>query len=148
MENAKEGWENYIYHKASPLFNMNVLEIEPIFQHLKPSYICSPQGIPPTLNCYIANICFFQQGGIFIHKVLFTHLWFDLLFCVYVQRLTLMEVTCSLPIDHEFIGIFIIIHDSYYVQIGSIIVGHETLEVCINNIFFRHHLVQFHHKTH
>jgi hypothetical protein len=66
MENAKEGWENYMYHKAFPLFGMNVLEIEPIFRLLKPSYICSPRGIPPTLNCYVTNIRFFQQGGIFI----------------------------------------------------------------------------------
>jgi hypothetical protein len=38
-DDAKEGWENYIYHKTFPLFDTNVLETKPIFQLLKPSCI-------------------------------------------------------------------------------------------------------------
>ncbi len=66
MENVKEGWEHYMYHKTSPLFNMKVLKIEPILQLLKPSCIHSPQGIPLAPNSCIVSMRFFQQCGILV----------------------------------------------------------------------------------
>jgi hypothetical protein len=30
MENARKGWEHYMYHKPCPLFDMKVPKIEPI----------------------------------------------------------------------------------------------------------------------
>jgi hypothetical protein len=61
MENAKEGWEHYMYHKTSALSNMKVLKIEPGFQLLKPSCIHSPQGIPLTPNSFIIRACAFSN---------------------------------------------------------------------------------------
>jgi hypothetical protein len=66
MENTREGWKHNMYHKTSPLFDMKMAKIDPIFQLLKPSYIYSPCGIPPMLDNYITNICFLQWDGIFI----------------------------------------------------------------------------------
>jgi len=34
-----------------------------------------------------------------------TNLWYNLLFCMFVHRLNLMEITSSFPIHHEFNGI-------------------------------------------
>jgi hypothetical protein len=52
-----------MYHETS---NTKMTKNEPIFQLLRPSYIYSPYGIPPTLDNHITNIRFFQRGGIFI----------------------------------------------------------------------------------
>ncbi len=57
MENVKKGWEHYMYHKPSPLFDTKVPKIEPIIQLLKPICIHSP-FIPLTSNIKIVNISF------------------------------------------------------------------------------------------
>jgi hypothetical protein len=104
MENAKEGWEHYTYHKTSPLSNMKVLKSEPILRLLKPNCIRSPQGIPLAPNSCIVSMLFLQRCSILVFitqgLVLLTHLWFDLLFCVFICKLNLMKVTHSFPIDH------------------------------------------------
>jgi hypothetical protein len=51
-----EGWKHYMYHKSSPLFIMKMPKIEPILKLLKSSFIISPQGIPPIVDCYVLNI--------------------------------------------------------------------------------------------
>ncbi len=137
MENAKEGWEHYTYHKTSPLSNMKVLKTKPILQFLKPSYIHSPQGIPLAPNNCIVSMHFFQQCGILVFitqgRVLFMHFWFNSLFCVFIHKLSLMKVTHSFPIEHQFIWIHNSIHDSHYIQIGLSVIDHETLEIWITN---------------
>jgi hypothetical protein len=85
MENATKGWEHYMYHKVSPLFDMKVPKIEPIIQLLEPNCIHMP-FISLASNNEIVSIYFFQQGGILVFitqgLVLFVHFLFDLLFCV------------------------------------------------------------------
>jgi hypothetical protein len=128
-----------MYHEASPSSNMKMPKIKPIFQLLKPNYICSPQGIPSGIYRCIVSIHLLQQGGICIFiaqgLVLLSHFWFNLLLCVYVHRLGPMEVTCSLPINHGFIGVPTTIHNSNNIPIGLSIIGHEAFEIWIGNTF-------------
>jgi hypothetical protein len=53
----RDVWD--MYHKSSPLSNMKVPKIKPIFQQLKSNFISCCQGIPPTMDYYILNIYFF-----------------------------------------------------------------------------------------
>jgi hypothetical protein len=142
-----EGWENYMYHETSPLFDMKMPKTKLILQLLKPSYIHSPWEMPPTMDSCITNIYIFQWGGIFIFiaqgHVLLSHFWFDLLFCLFDHRLSPMEVTHLLPINHGFIRIPITIHNLNNVPIGMSVVNHETIEVWIGNTLHQHHLIQF-----
>lgn len=76
---------------------------------MKPNYIHNLRGIPLALNSCIMGICFFQWGAILVFKaqglMMMTNLWCNLLFCMFVHRLNLMEITSSLLIHHGFNGI-------------------------------------------
>ncbi len=60
MATTKEGWEGYMYHETSQLFDMKMPKIELILQLLKPNYIHCPRRIPQALNNNITCISFFQ----------------------------------------------------------------------------------------
>ncbi len=134
-----------MYHKSSPLFHMKVPKTEPILQFLKSNFISYPRGIPPTLDCCISNICLFQRNGIFIFitqcLMFFSQLQLDLLFCVSIHGLTLMEKISSFFVNHWLTYIFIAIDNSNIIPIGLNIVGHKSFEVCIGNTIIGHHFV-------
>jgi len=65
--------------------------------------------------------------------VLFLHFYFfDLLFCVYIHKLSLVEVPCSPPIDHGFTRIPIIMYTIHITF--QLSYWHEAFEVWIINI--------------
>ncbi len=140
-----EGSKQYMYQKSSPLFHTKVPKIEPILLLLKSSFISYPIRIPPTTNCYVPNIYLFQRNDIFIFitqcPMFFSHLWFDMSFCVFVQGMTLVKKTSSLSITHRFVWIFVTLNSSNCIAIGLSAIGHESFEVWIGNTIFHHHLV-------
>ncbi len=79
------------------------------------------QGIPPTFDGYIPNICFFQWYGILVfiaeRLVLLSHLWLFMFLCVFVHQLTLMKIIGFLSIYHMFMWIIKAIHNLYHVPI-------------------------------
>jgi len=80
-----EGWKQYIYHKSFPLSHTKVQKTKPIFQLLKSSFMNCLKGMPPIVDCCISN---FQRNDIFVFiaqcLIFFSHIWFPMLFCVYV----------------------------------------------------------------
>jgi hypothetical protein len=138
-----EGWKQYMYKKSFPLFHTKVPKNEIILQLLRSSFISCPQGIPPTTNCYIPNIC--QRNGIFefIAQCLMfvSQLWIYLLFCLFVHQLALVKKTSSFFVNHWFTWISATIDNLNYVPIGLSTIGHESFEVWIGNTIIGHHLV-------
>jgi hypothetical protein len=120
---------------------------------LKPQYIYNLWGIPLASNSYKMNIYFFQEGGIllFITQgcVLFTHLWFDLLFCVFVHSLNIMEIIRLFFIDHWFTWTPTTIHDLHCILIAWMLSRMKPLKFGLGTPFFNvMTLFIFHHRTH
>ncbi len=69
------------------------------------------------------------------------------MFCVYVHRLSLAEVTCLLPINHWFIHILTTIHNLHYVLFSLNIISMKPLKYELRTPFIATALFNFHHKT-
>jgi hypothetical protein len=99
------------------------------------------------VNCSIPNIYLFQRNGIFVFiaqcPMFVSKLWLDLLFRVFVQRLTLVKKTNSFSINHRFIWSSVTIDNSNYFPIGLSIIGHESLKFGLGTPLFAMALFRF-----